>query len=216
MSSITEYLEKYALISLEKQEKFVKLVGEHTRELDLDSGMIRFNTELVFPFQVLGTESDNTLTWLWAWSEEQTEIQETLLKSSRALKTWGEREGVHEFVVPAVDLDKTDGRVVSLIAAEVCKASCYYRDPYEGGALYVLIFSRAIDDQQPFDFFGLSRRFSELLSLYDINHKNVLVSYFRMKGLPIAEKDRFVEAELANGETLKAEFDEGGRLKSFR
>jgi hypothetical protein len=79
MAKITEYLELYALISLEKQEKFDRLIGEHTMELDVDTGTIRFSNGLAVPFQVLGTESGNTLTWLWAWSDEQPDMPDHLL-----------------------------------------------------------------------------------------------------------------------------------------
>ena len=160
MSTFIEYLEKYALVSLEKQEKFRRLIGEHTRELDLDSGLIRFDSDLVFPFQVLGTESNNTLTWLWAWSEEQTEIPPNLIKSSFELKDWGNRHRIREFMMPSVDLNGADGHAISLIATEVCRASCYYRDPYEGGTVYVLIFGKTIDEQPPLDFSRLSPQYT--------------------------------------------------------
>src|SRR5208337_2070637 len=54
------YLERCALITLEKQDKLESLIAESIHELDLDAGKIRFN-DLAFPVQVLGTESDNSL-----------------------------------------------------------------------------------------------------------------------------------------------------------
>jgi drug/metabolite transporter (DMT)-like permease len=57
------------------------------------------------------------------------------------LRAWGEKEGLQEFTLPSVDLDRADGTMLSLIASEVCKASGYYRDPYEGGALFLLLFA---------------------------------------------------------------------------
>lgn len=206
--------EQYALVSLEKQEKFSRLIGEHHWELDLDSGMVRFN-DLRFPFQVLGTESENTLTWLWAWANEQTEIPENLLESSLQLRAWGEREGIPEFISPSVDLNRADGHMFSLIASEVCRASAYYRGPYEGGAVLFLVFGEAIDRQPTFDLLALTRQFTNLISVYEFNHKNALLSYFRLKGLASVEKDRSVTATLESGEDMTAEFDEAGRLLSI-
>jgi len=215
MTKITAYLEQYALISLEKQDKFDRLIGEHTMEFDIDTGEIRFSNGLAVTFQALGTESGNTLTWLWAWSDEQPDMPVHLLRSAYQLKDWGEKHDVLEFCSPSIDLDKADGQIISLIAAEVCKASCYYRDPYEGGALYVLLFDKSIDAQQQFNRAGLSRKLLDLISLYEFNHKNALISYFSMKGLSPVETGTTVTCELGSGEQLSAEFDASGHLTSL-
>ncbi len=88
-NNLQTYLERYALITLEKQDKLESLIGDSMHEIELDAGIIRFN-DLQFPLQVLGTESDNTLTWLWAWSDEQTEIPSALMQSAIQLRNWGQ------------------------------------------------------------------------------------------------------------------------------
>ncbi len=209
--TLQTYLERYALISLEKQDKLESLIGEHLHELDLYAGTIRFN-ELEFPIQVIGTESDNTLTWLWAWADEQFELPASLLQSAIQLRTWGADAGIPEFTMPSVDLNRADGHAIAMIAAEVCKASCYYRDGYEGGAAYFLLFDRAIDSAPSFDRARLMIRMADLFSRYDLNHRNTLLSYLTAKGLsPVAERN-LINCELESGERLIAEFDDAGRL----
>jgi len=213
MHMLTEYLEQYALISLEKQDKLALLLGDHTYVLDLDSGKIMFNDNLEFTFQVLGTESDNTLIWLWAWADEQTEeVPVELLQASRELRDWGSHEGVQEFTLPAVDLHKADGHVLSMIAGELCKASCYFRDVYEGGSAFFLLYDKLIDAQPVFDLSRLSRRFLDLITRHDLNHRNTLLSYLRIRGLPYEEKGTAITCELDSGERLSAEFDSADRL----
>src|SRR5512133_2813846 len=124
MTDLISYFERYALISLEKQARLFDFLGEHFLELDLDAGMARFNSDRAYPYQVLGTESDNSLTWLWAWAEEQTEVPPDLLASALEMRAWGEKEGIAECSAPSVDLDRADGLLLSLIASEVCNASC--------------------------------------------------------------------------------------------
>ncbi len=215
MNKLTTYLEQYALLALEKQEKLATLVNEQTSELDLDSGKIVFDNGPAVPFQVLGTESDNTLTWLWAWAEEHTEIPEDLVTSSLQLKDWGKQESIEEFTIPSVDISRADGHVLSLISSQISSASCYYRSPYEGGAVFVLIFSEVVDRQPPFGLDGLSRQFTDLISRYEFNHRNALVSYLRANNLSFTEKGPFVSAKLVTGEKLIAEFDGQGRLKTI-
>jgi hypothetical protein len=213
MHRLTEYLEQYALISLEKQDKLELLLGDHTYVLDLDSGKVRFNDNLEFPFQLLGTESDNTLIWLWAWAEEQTEeVPAELVRASRELRDWGIHEGLQEFTLPSIDLHRADGNMLSMIASELCKASCYFRDAYEGGSAFLLLYDKLIDAQPFFDLSRLTRRFLDLISRYEMNHRNTLLSYFRLRGLAPAEKGSALTCELDSGERLSAEFDKQGRL----
>lgn len=215
MSNFLSYFEKYALVSSEKQDKFERIIGEHTMELELDAGVIRFSDDLRFPFQVLGTESDNSLTWLWAWAEEQSEMPEGLIRSSLEMRAWGEKEGIPECATPSVDLNTADGHFLSLIASEVCGASCYYQDAYEGGGLFLLLFGQTIDQQPGFTVAGLTRQFSSLISLYDFNHRNAFRSYASMKKLAFTEHASFIVTELESGEDVRANFDQSGRLISI-
>lgn len=213
-ASFQTYLERFALLSLEKQDKLESLIGEHLHELDLDAGVIRFD-RYQFPMQVIGTESDNTLTWLWAWSDEQTELPASLMQSAIQLRTWGSAEGLSEFTVPSVDLNRADGNAISLISAEVCRASCFYRDSYEGGAVYLLLFDAIIDKGPPFDRQRLVRRLADLLSRYDLNHRNTLLFYLAAKKLSPAATGTTISCELESGERLLAEFDEAGSLTTI-
>ena len=214
MNRLIDHFERFALVSLEKQARLLSFLGEHVLELDLDAGTATFN-DLSLPFQVLGTESDNALTWLWAWADEQTEIPDRLVASSRELRAWGEKERIPELSLPSVDLNRADGTMLALIASEVCKASGYYRDPYEGGALFLLLHGVALDDRQVFDRPGLVRQLADLSARYDFNHRNALVSYFRNKGIPCSETGNAISAELANGERIIADFDDAGRVRSI-
>ncbi len=209
--TLQAYLEKYALLALEKQDRLESLTRERMHELDLDAGTIRFD-DLEFPVQVIGTESDNTLTWLWAWAEEQTEIPVSLLQSAIQLRNWGGGEGLPEFTMPAIDLNRADGNVIAMISAEVCRASSYYRDDYEGGAVFLLLFDRLIDNQPSFDRARLLLRFSDLISRYDLNHRDTILSYLTLKELSPAEQKNLISCELESGERLNAEFDDLGRL----
>ncbi len=212
MNRINKYFEQCALSSLEKQDKFNRLVGEHFAEFELDEGILKINNDLALPFQALGTQSDNTLTWLWAWSEEHAEVRPEQIRTALMLKEWGVENGVEAFCRPEVDIVQADGMMISLIAAEVCKASCYYRDAYEGGAAFVLLSGAAIDRQPPFELSGFMRAFNDLVSRYDLNHRNTVLSYFRTKGLPCVENAAMITGKLESGEELRMEFDSNGGI----
>jgi Family of unknown function (DUF6882) len=213
MVKLTEYLEQFALHSLEKQDKLALLLGDFTHVIDIDARTIRINDGLEISFQVLGTESDNTMIWLWAWADEQPEdIPEDLIQASRELREWGLQKGIQEFSIPSLDLHKAEGHALSMIACELCNASCYFRDAYEGGSAFLLLFDKRIDAQPSFDLLRLSHRFLDLISRYELNHRNALLSYLRLKKLPLAVSGLTVTCELGSRELLSAEFDDTGRL----
>src|SRR3990172_5863637 len=212
MNRLLEYFQQYALLALEKQDKLDRLIGEHLSELDLDAGKIRFGSVLEFPFQVLGTASDNTLTWLWAWSEVQTEMPEGLMQLALELKAWGVREGLPEFSGPEIDLNQADGHMISLIASMIVRASCYYRDSHQGGALFLLLFGEAIDSQPPFDRARLVHHLTELGSVYEVDQRKMLLAYLRARDFAFVEDARKVTARLESGEMVDMAFDDQGRL----
>lgn len=214
MGSFREQVERCILLSYEKREKLRLLAGEHFLDLDLDAGTARFSEKLMIPFQVLGTESDNTLTWLWAWADEQTDIPEQLTRSSREMRSWLEQEGLSDLVRPSVDLDLADGAMFSVVAADVCKASAFYRDPYEGGTLFLLLFDSAIDRQPDLDRAAFVRVLGEIIAQFDLDLRTVVRSYFMTKGLPYAESGDTANAQLSTGERVLLEF--GGRTSNVR
>jgi hypothetical protein len=214
MPTLREHFERCALLALEKQDKLSRLIGDHVWELDLVAGSIRFD-DRTFPFQVLGTESENTLTFLWAWANEQTEIPENLLASSLKLREWGRQEGVAEFTLPSVDVDRADGHMLAMISSVVVNVSCYYRAPYEGGAVYLLITAPEVDAQPPFGVAGFIAGFTSLAASYDLNHRSAFTSYLKAKNLPIVDKGPLVAAQLEAGEPITAEFDAAGRCASL-
>lgn len=213
MPILREKFDRCALLAFEKQGKLSRLIGEHVWELDLVAGTIRFD-DRTFPFQVLGTESENTLTFLWAWADEQTEIPENLLASSLKLKEWGRQEGIAEFTAPSVDVSRADGHMLAMISSVIANVSCYYRAPYEGGAVYLLITAPEIDAQPPFGVAGFIAGLASLAASYDLNHRTAFTAYFRAKNLPVVDKGPLVAAQLETGEPITAEFDAAGRCVS--
>ncbi len=211
MTAFIEYFETYLLAALEKQRRFQLLVGDHAFELDLDVGKARFDSR-EYSFQVLGTESDNTLTWLWAWADEQAELSDDLIASARTLKAWGEHEHLHEFTSPSVDLDRADGTMIALIGSMLAGASCYYRDSYEGGALFILLFGVPTAGLPALTRAELRRSLLDTAARYDFNHLRALRSYLRHAGLSFDETAQTLTAELATGERLLTEFNLDGKL----
>lgn len=213
MKKLTPYFERYALLAMEKQQKLLHLTEGLFLELDLDEGVARFGPALALPFQVLGTESDNSFTWLWAWAEEQTEMPEQLMHASRDMQRWLEQNGLPELTAPSLDLSDADGTLLSYIATEVCGASAFTRDAYEGGALFILFTSGQIDRQPGFTRGELVSALLVAASSYSFNHRSALAAYLRSRARSLIEGTDTLQALLASGEQLIAEFNDDGTIR---
>lgn len=212
MNLILPYLERNGLIALEKRSKLATLIEELPFEFDLDGGVARFGPDLEFPAQVLGTESDNTVTWLWAWADAQEELPPAVIRSALELRAWARTKGVQEFLLPSVDLDHLTGDAAALIASEVCSASASYRSDYEGGALYLLLFDRRIEAQPGFGFAGFRHAVEELAARFDLDQRKTILSYFEQTGLPVTDRGETVTGRLPSGGSIIAEFDGQNRV----
>jgi len=96
MSKLSDLFDRHAAASWDKQQALAALVGKHSWQLDSENGVITFNERLKFPVQILGTESDVSNSWLWAWANKVSPLPATLLASANELRALGEREGIAE------------------------------------------------------------------------------------------------------------------------
>ena len=195
--------------------KLSQLIGDHSWALDIDSGWIAFNGRFKFPVQILGTESEISQTWLWAWANEKSGIPQELLKASNHLLRIGSELNIPELTNSQFPLEKVDGHYLSLVASGLLNASCYYRGPYEGGAVYLLISGSDVDDQMGFDALSFSNGIATLISSYEFNHRNAIFAYFKAIGNPIVEEEGEYLATLLNGEEIKIEFDHIDRMTNI-
>jgi len=59
----------HAASVLERQLRLGTLIGDqHQWTFDMASGRLQFNEQHSFPVQLLGSESEESNTWLWAWA----------------------------------------------------------------------------------------------------------------------------------------------------
>lgn len=113
--------------SLDKQVYFSDLIGNPDWHLDIASGLITYGTMSPWHAQLLGTESEASGTWLWAWANTESNIPAHLLTASLALKAYGEQHGIPELATPEVPLDQVEGHTLALLASGICEANAYYR-----------------------------------------------------------------------------------------
>ncbi|MDW8352189.1 MAG: hypothetical protein RML99_09785 [Anaerolineae bacterium] len=222
---------KHGAASFDKQIYLKAMLGRSGWAFDLSSGVLAFRRpheeNLQLNVQVLGTESEEARTWLWGWANPSG-IPEGLLRSANELKALGAELGVAELTTPELPITPTvDPQRIALVACGAQRAGCFFRAPYPGGAIYLLIkdprYKRSVTRPIP----RILRVFPMFLSDYPVgNQRAALLSYLEFYRLAVQEEGRriiatmkaTVRAPLGAGAPtqLIAEFDQGDRFIAFR
>lgn len=106
-------------------------------QLDVPNGTVTFGGDRTYPVQLLGTESNLSHTWLWAWANDMSDLPEPLLKASHDLKN--RSATVPEFGDASFPLALIDGHRLSMIASGLNPDAAYYRGPNGNGSLFFLV-----------------------------------------------------------------------------
>jgi hypothetical protein len=197
----------------DKQFHLSELVGEEDWHFNMASGLLSFGQHLHFQAQILGTESFENSTWLWAWANEGSNIPSSLLQAALRLKAVGEEQQIPEFTTPLLQLGNLDGHTLALIASGVCQADAYYRCPYEGGAAFLLIMDESFPKNTEPPLQRIASVFPQAIASIEIpNHKLALAGYLEHYGLVGQGEEGKLIVKVNDENVLTAEFDELNRL----
>ena len=135
---------QHGAASLDKQIYLEAMLGKARWSFALDEGVLAFRLPHQEPLQLnvqlLGTESADDHSWMWAWNNTTSAIHLRLLKAAQDLRAFGEREDVPELCTPLLTLSSTiNGGRIAAVACGVARAACFFRVAYPGGVLFMLI-----------------------------------------------------------------------------
>jgi hypothetical protein len=185
VATFQELLDRYAFRAYERQHRLSALVGERDWLLDTESAIIKFGEDLVFPVQFLGTESDDTNTWLWADANSRVALPAASLELCHKVRALGSSEGIEEFGIdhfPFVEeVGNPTGHTLAMVTISLGGASAYYRGPHEAGAVFVAVNDPRIDAQPDLDREAFVEAFNNLM-WQPGDMKKRLVSYLSEKG----------------------------------
>lgn len=210
-TTVQALLEQYGGTSLDRQHNLYDVIGEHNWDADLDAGTISFGEGKVFPLQVLGTFSHSAQTWLWAWANVQSAIPPAVLEQALQLKAYGVQHNIDLFTRPDFEAEENDLHRIGMIAAGIFDTSAYYLADYGQGILLATINGEQIDLAERNNLARPLSVFPQLISFFEMNHKNAFSNYLSQIGYTIAEQPDTLTATW-NGHTITASFDEQSRL----
>jgi hypothetical protein len=209
-----ELIEHYGAIAFEKQLDFGEVIGNNNWNVDMTQGTISFGQNLTFPMQVLGTISHSSQTWLWAWANTKSGLPESIIQQSLQLKKYGEDYEIDLLRNDTFEFSKDDLHLIGSIASGMFNSSGYYIADYGQGAMVVTIKSDLVDKARKENHHRILTVFPQLISQFELDHKNALKNYLIAKDYSITENDNTLIGT-KNGNIITGQFDELSRMTNL-
>lgn len=221
--TLSRLFDRSVAVATDRQAWLQTRIGALDWAFDLASGTMTFTDpetgdQLVSPCQVLGTESEESNTWLWAWANDWSDLPLGLLTAARLMNTIGQEQQVPEFVTATMSLEHADGATMALIASAAYGGAGWYRAGYEGGALYVLLMAEELIEPPVPPMIRLGTGWAQTLAAVGeeiTDQRDALRAYAVRLGLRPDDGTDTVRIRGAEGEA-SVMFDAEGRTTSIR
>jgi hypothetical protein len=198
MTTFRDLFIEHVGASLERQLDLEDKIGPCEWRLDMPGGSIRFETrerELVVPMQVIGSEADASGMWVAAWSINPSRMAPELAEASRRVRAIGEKEGIPELTNARVPLADADGERMSLVASGLLRAPGYYRAPFQGGAMFLLLEEASLVSPPARPGARIAEVFPRAADLLaPAEQRRALAAYARHHGATVVEESGLLRA----------------------
>ena len=180
--------------------------------VDFDRGIISFGEE-EYPLQFLGSESNSSNTWLWAW-ENINGFNENIISLAREIKAKGEKLNLEALTTPEIDIsDELNGHTLSIVACGLAdKNYCYYYGPHSGGA--ILVAFDGVDEKvfAPVDAKDFADIIVNSIQQFPLNHKLFVESFLEWNKTKYEWNKNTLIADFENSQKLEIDFEEKTEL----
>ena len=196
--------------AIARQKKFGELIGNDNWNVDIRERTITFGNR-VFEIGIIGSESEYSNTWLWGWAHTESGLPENAAAPSRRAKR--SLPNCPEFTEGKFELDELhNGHNLSMTTIGVsAKNVCYYRCPYEGGALFVQIDGLPDEIFEPLSLNEIARQHVEIISSLYCSHKLLAAGLLHQNGYSFTDNGNNITCEY-NNQLLKFDFENYGDI----
>ena len=205
---------EHVATGLARQMALSDLIGDRDWQLDLTSGTVTFGGDLTYHVQLLGTESHDADTWLWAWANEASDLPPALLALCGWLREYGHSQAVAEFTEPTFALQRADGHRLALLASGLT-GRCYFRGPYPGGAVFFHLDDAPPQINAPVRPERALSVLGQVIAGFPVDHRIAVESFLRQQSWRLDSAPTSVTARHTDGSTMRVDFDALGRVSNM-
>ncbi len=216
MASFRKVFSRFAAAGFARQLAFSEFLGDHDWDVDLAAGTVDFGAERVFDVQLIGTESDVSDSWLWAWANDASQLPVPVLTLAGQLREFGENEQLKELTDATFPRDVAGGHALTLLASGYFGNCAYYRGPYKGGALFFLVIGLPPEVSGPIPSRHALGALSQVTAQFDVEHRTLAESLFRSENYVVDSIGGRLNAAAPDGGVIQLAFDDDGRFESIQ
>jgi len=203
--------EQNVALGYEKEYVFDDTIGWLPYEVDMEKGVITMG-QFEFEFQVIGTYSLISSTWLWGWANEKSSISKNLLEQANVLKQLGEDRNVDFLTNRKLEVAEDFPFKIGLICTSVFNCSTFQVCSYGDGKLLITITDKRIPPVDNNNLPKIIECFNSMISRYSVNHKEAFKHYLLDRETEFEEEDEKTIRATKGGARLTASFDDENRL----
>lgn len=220
--TFSELVDQHIGLSFRKQLALADLLGKHSWQLDLGKGTVDFGKgpglfgkRRIYPIQVIGTEAEDSGTWLWAWANAESHIPPGVLKAVERVRAFGESQGIEPLSTGELPSEAYPGHLLASVACGIAQADAYYRGPYPGGAVFFLIHDTPLSEAPPTPGERILTVLTQVIGTFEVNHRAMARAYLEAEGFRLDEGERALTATDRSGHSLKMTLDDRGRMENL-
>lgn len=194
-----------------RQKRMGKLViGNSGWHVDVKERLISFGKK-TFDCGIIGSEDYNSNTWLWGWAVNESGLPENAFAPARRAKR--NLPDCAEIYFEKFTLDELhSGHNLSMVTVGAAENNvCYYRCPYEGGALFVQISGLPDEIFEPAPLIDIANQTVEIISSFYCDHRLLCAGFLHQNGYSFELDDEGITAGDNSG-TLRITFEKVGEL----
>jgi hypothetical protein len=212
--SFRELFAQHVATGFARQLALADLIDERGWQLDLSQGMAAFGSDLRFPVQLLGTESHDDGTWLWAWANTGSNLPPQALQLVGWLRDYGQRNSIAELTDASFPLDRVDGHQLALVASGLT-GRCYYRGPYDAGAVFFHLENVPAQVLAPVAPERALTVISQVLTAFPVDHRTFVLAFLQQQGWQVQATAEAITGRHAGGSDIRVDFDQLGRISNI-
>ncbi|GAB7039182.1 MULTISPECIES: DUF6882 domain-containing protein [Catenuloplanes] len=211
MTPFEDLFSRHVATALARQLALADHLGDRDWQLDLTEGTATFGGDLRYRVQLLGTESHHDGTWLWAWANEASNLPPALLGLAMWMREYGANNGIPELTEASFPLDRAQGGQLALVASAL-SGRCYYRGPYDGGALFFHLEGLPAEIVAPARPERVLTVVGQVLQGFPVDHRLMVTSFLAQQGWQVEDTPAEVTGRHPGGTDVRVAFDELGRV----